>query len=59
MTSNIIKFILNDKVHEIHNPDPNETILLFFRSPNTTVHAPQPPSAQPSLVPVFFNLRRT
>jgi len=31
MTSNIIKFILNDKVHEIHNPDPNETILNYIR----------------------------
>ena len=31
MTSNIIKFILNNKVHEIHNPDPNETILNYIR----------------------------
>jgi len=31
-------------------------ILLFFNSPNTIVHAPQPPSAQPSLVPVFPSL---
>ena len=31
MTSNIIKFILNDKIHEIHNPDPNETILNYIR----------------------------
>ena len=27
---------------------------LFFNSANTTVQAPHPPSAQPSLVPVFF-----
>jgi xanthine dehydrogenase small subunit len=31
MTSNIIKFILNDKIQEIHNPDPNETILNYIR----------------------------
>ena len=27
---------------------------FFFNSANTTVQAPHPPSAQPSLVPVFF-----
>ena len=31
MTSNIIKFILNDRIQEIHNPDPNETILDYIR----------------------------
>ena len=31
------------------------SILFLFNSPTTTVHAPHPPSAQPSLVPVFFN----
>ena len=31
MTSSIIKFILNDKIQEIHNPDPNETILNYIR----------------------------
>ena len=31
MTSNIIKFILNDKIQEIHNPNPNETILNYIR----------------------------
>ena len=31
MTSNIIKFVLNDKIQEIHNPDPNETILNYIR----------------------------
>ena len=31
MTSNIIRFILNDKIQEIHNPDPNETILNYIR----------------------------
>ena len=31
MTSNIIKFILNDRIQEIHNPDPNETILNYIR----------------------------
>ena len=31
MTSNIIKFILNDKIQEIQNPDPNETILNYIR----------------------------
>ena len=31
MTSNIIKFILNDRIQEIHNPNPNETILNYIR----------------------------
>ena len=31
MTSNIIKFILNDRIQEIHSPDPNETILNYIR----------------------------
>ena len=31
MTSDIIKFILNDRIQEIHNPDPNETILNYIR----------------------------
>ena len=31
MTSNIIKFIWGNKIHEIHNPDPNETILNYVR----------------------------
>ena len=31
MTSNIIEFILNNRIHKISNPDPNETILNFIR----------------------------
>ena len=31
MTSNIIKFVWGNKIHEIHNPDPNETILNYVR----------------------------
>ena len=31
MTSNIIKFIFNNKIREIHNPNPNETILNYIR----------------------------
>jgi len=31
MTSNIIKFILNDKIEKIHSPNPNETILNYIR----------------------------
>ena len=27
----------------------------FFNSPNTTVHAPHPPSEHPFLLPIFFN----
>ena len=32
MTSNIIKFIHADRIIEIHNPDPNETLLNFVRT---------------------------
>jgi len=31
MTSNTIKFILENKIQEIRNPDPNETILNYIR----------------------------
>ena len=31
MTSNTIKFVLGNKIHVIHNPDPNETILNYIR----------------------------
>ena len=31
MTSSSIKFILGEKIHELHNPDPNETILNYIR----------------------------
>ena len=31
MTSNSIKFVLGEKIHQLHNPDPNETILNFIR----------------------------
>jgi len=31
MTSNTIKFILNNKIQEIQDPDPNETILNYIR----------------------------
>jgi len=31
MTSNTIKFILNNKIQKIKNPDPNETILNYIR----------------------------
>ena len=31
MTSNIIKFVLENKIYEIKNPDPNETILNYIR----------------------------
>ena len=31
MTSNIIKFIFENKIQQIKNPDPNETILNFIR----------------------------
>jgi len=31
MTSNIIKFIYKNKIHEVINPDPNETILNYVR----------------------------
>ena len=32
MTSNIIKFVHEDKIVEIHEPDPNETILNYIRT---------------------------
>ena len=32
MTSNIIKFIHANRIIEIHNPDPNETLLNFIRT---------------------------
>ena len=31
MTSSIIKFIFENKIHKIINPDPNETILNYVR----------------------------
>ncbi len=31
MTSNIIEFIFNNRLHRVSNPDPNETILNFIR----------------------------
>ena len=31
MTSNTIKFIFENKIHEIVSPDPNETILSYVR----------------------------
>ena len=31
MTSDTIEFLLNNKIHRISNPDPNETILNFVR----------------------------
>jgi len=32
MTSNIIKFVHEDKIIEISNPDPNETVLNYIRT---------------------------
>ena len=32
MTSNIVKFIYKNKIVEINNPDPNETILNYIRT---------------------------
>ena len=32
MISNSIKFLLNDKISEIKNPDPNQTILSYIRT---------------------------
>jgi len=32
MTSNIIKFIHEDRIIEVRNPDPNETLLNFVRT---------------------------
>ena len=31
MTSNTIRFIFENKIQEIHNPEPNETILNYIR----------------------------
>ena len=31
MTSNAIKFVWNNKIFKINNPDPNETLLNFIR----------------------------
>ena len=31
MTSNTIEFVLDNKIHSISNPDPNETILNYVR----------------------------
>ena len=32
MTSNIIKFVRNNQIVEINNPDPNETVLNYVRN---------------------------
>ena len=32
MISNIIKFVHEDKILEVKNPDPNETLLNFIRT---------------------------
>ena len=32
MISDSVKFLLNDKIHEIKNPDPNQTILNYIRT---------------------------
>jgi len=32
MTSNVIKFIHENKIVEINNPDPNETLLNYVRT---------------------------
>jgi len=32
VTSNIIKFIHEERIIEIRNPDPNETLLNFIRT---------------------------
>ena len=32
MISNSVKFLLNDKILEIKNPDPNQTILNYIRT---------------------------
>ena len=32
MTSCIVKFVLNNKICELNNPDPNQTILNFIRT---------------------------
>ena len=32
MISSSVKFLLNDKILEIKNPDPNQTILNYIRT---------------------------
>ena len=32
MTSNIIKFVYQDRINEVKNPDPNETLLNYIRT---------------------------
>ena len=32
MTSNIIKFVYGNQIIQIHNPDPNETVLSYIRT---------------------------
>ena len=32
MASGIIKFLFNDKIFELNNPDPNQTILNYIRT---------------------------
>ena len=32
MTSNIIEFIYQDRIIEVKNPDPNETLLNYIRT---------------------------
>ena len=32
MNSNIIKFIHEDRIEEVRNPDPNETLLNYIRT---------------------------
>ena len=32
MTSNIVKFVYQNKICEINNPDPNETLLNYVRT---------------------------
>ena len=32
MDTGIVKFLFNDKILELNNPDPNQTILNFIRT---------------------------
>ena len=32
MNKGIVKFLFNDKIFELSNPDPNQTILNFIRT---------------------------
>ena len=32
MTSNIVKFVYQNKIREVKNPDPNETLLNYIRT---------------------------